>query len=269
MKLKLSLATLSACLILYTTANAQWQLSGTSQYITNGTVGIGTTPVAAFKLAVGNALSGISNLAIFGYSNITDNRSVSVQQLGNASSATQYFFMNGGLGTSSTFGSPLLTSMYTPTFGLESNDNNLNFIVAAAGTNVAPIRAMTFNSSGNVLINRTTQVNGAYKLDVNGDARFNKVVVNTTGADYVFGPKYRLLSMQELQSYITEHHHLPGVAPASEMQQEGLNVGDNQTVLLSKIEELTLYLLEQNKKLEAQQKKIARLEKLLQQKGIN
>jgi hypothetical protein len=269
MRSKLTLTTALSCLILCT-ANAQtWSTSGSNLYFNTGTVGIGTTPTT-FKLTVGGSLvaNSISTLAIFGYSNISDNRSVSIQQMGNASSASQYFFLNGGLGTSSTFGSPRLTSMYTPSFGLESNDNNLNIIVAPAGTNQTPVRAMSFLNNGNVLIGKTVQTNTSYILDVNGTGRFNKMIVNTTGADYVFDTKYQLLSMQAVEKYINEHHHLPGIQPASQMQQEGLNVGENQTALLGKIEELTLYLLQQNKKLDEQRKKIDHLEKLLRQHGL-
>ena len=106
-----------------------------------------------------------------------------------------------------------------------------------------------------------------YKLDVYGNLRANEVVVNTTGADYVFDTAYRLPSLQSLDKYIHAHHHLPDIAPASEMQEQGLSVGENQTVLLKKIEELSLYIIEQNKKSEElsqhildQDKKMAKMQ---------
>ncbi len=110
---------------------------------------------------------------------------------------------------------------------------------------------MTIKDGGNVLIGKTSQTNTGYKLDVNGDGRFNEVVVNTTGADYVFDPGYRLSSLPALDAYVRKEHHLPGITPAAQMQQEGLDIGDNQTRLLAKIEELTLYLIEQNKETQA------------------
>lgn len=103
-----------------------------------------------------------------------------------------------------------------------------------------------------------------YKLDVNGSIRANKVVVNTTGADFVFDPAYDLLPLSKLGKYIQVHRHLPGIQPATEMQQQGLDVGDNQTKLLQKIEELTLYVIDLNAKLTAQQELIAEQARMLE-----
>lgn len=117
------------------------------------------------------------------------------------------------------------------------------------------------SDNGNVLIGKVAQANTTYKLDVAGKIRADKLVVNTTGADFVFDPTYNLLPLPELGKYITQHRHLPGIQPAREMQQEGLDVGQNQTKLLQKIEELTLYIIELNKKVTEQEKKINALEK--------
>jgi len=108
---------------------------------------------------------------------------------------------------------------------------------------------MTFLPNGNVLIGQTTQVNASYILDVNGSVRANAVTVNATGADFVFAPSYKLLSLPELSNFIQKNHHLPEIASAKEMQTNGLNVGDNQIKLLQKVEELTLYLIEKDKQL--------------------
>ncbi|MRG45938.1 hypothetical protein GFS24_12490 [Chitinophaga sp. SYP-B3965] len=117
------------------------------------------------------------------------------------------------------------------------------------------------SDNGNVLIGKITQANATYKLDVAGKIRADKVVVNTTGADFVFDSTYSLMSLPALGKYVKEHRHLPGIQPATTMQQEGLDVGDNQTKLLQKIEELTLYIIDLNKKVEEQEKKINALEK--------
>jgi hypothetical protein len=97
-------------------------------------------------------------------------------------------------------------------------------------------------------------------LDVNGNARMNEVVVNSTGADFVFAPAYHLPSLQYLDSYIHQQHHLPGIASASQMQKEGMDLGENQTRLLQKVEELTLYIIEQNKKIDALTDRVKELE---------
>jgi hypothetical protein len=127
---------------------------------------------------------------------------------------------------------------------------------------------------GVVLIGQTTYRAGAatgrYKLDVLGGVRANSIVVNTDGADFVFAKNYRLRPLSEVESFIQANHHLPEIAPAAQMQAEGVSVGELQTQLLQKVEELTLYLIEQNKQLreqskqlESQHQKIEALEKQL------
>jgi hypothetical protein len=118
-------------------------------------------------------------------------------------------------------------------------------------------------SSGKIAIGTTDMINiGSYSLAVNGDAIFNKVKVKVyPWADYVFKDDYPLLPLNELEKFIQTHKHLPGVPAATEVEKEGLDVGSNQTLLLKKIEELTLYMIEQNKKISEQQSEIKKLQK--------
>jgi len=106
------------------------------------------------------------------------------------------------------------------------------------------------------------------KLAVNGNICATKVRVAQTGcwADYVFNTGYRLRPLSEVEQYINQNHHLPEVPSAEEVEKNGLDVGDNQATLLKKIEELTLYVIEQNKKLESQQQQIDALKKELNNK---
>lgn len=125
------------------------------------------------------------------------------------------------------------------------------------------------NSSGNVGIGTTTP---QAKLAVNGDIYSKKVKVTQTGwPDYVFSNSYKLPSLKYVESFIKKHKHLPEVPSAKEVQEEGLNLGDNQALLLQKIEELTLYAIEQNRKIEIlttqfkeQSKKISALQESLE-----
>lgn len=114
--------------------------------------------------------------------------------------------------------------------------------------------------SGNVLIGKNTQTNTTYKLDVAGKGRFDEVVVNTSGADFVFAPNYKLRSLSEVEQHIKEKGHLPEVPSATEMQENGLSVSEMQTKLLQKVEELTLYVIEQNKIIKTQEERIKALE---------
>jgi hypothetical protein len=116
--------------------------------------------------------------------------------------------------------------------------------------------AMRITGAGNVGIGTTDTKN--YKFAVNGSAIFTKVVVKaySNWPDYVFHANYRLRPLSEVEEYIKQYHHLPEVVSAEEVEKNGLDVGDNQATLLKKIEELTLYMIEQNKKIEALNKKI-------------
>jgi hypothetical protein len=103
-------------------------------------------------------------------------------------------------------------------------------------------------------------VSPGYKLDVIGTIRAREIKVDLTGADFVFENEYKLMPLTELEKFIKINKHLPEIATAKEMQESGANLGDLNTKLLQKIEELTLYTIEQNKKLEKQNEKILLLE---------
>jgi hypothetical protein len=105
-------------------------------------------------------------------------------------------------------------------------------------------QVMVLKQGGNVGIG--TNIPG-YKLDIAGTARAEEVIVESAGADFVFEDDYDLRSLEEVEQFIGEHGHLPEIPSAEQMQAGGMQVGDMQTKLLQKIEELTLYIIEQNK----------------------
>jgi hypothetical protein len=123
----------------------------------------------------------------------------------------------------------------------------------------ANLERLTITAAGDVGIGT---VSPQSKLAVNGQITSTKVKVTQTGwSDYVFHKSYQLPSLEYVEAYIKQHQHLPDVPSASDVEKDGLDVGDNQAILLKKIEELTLYMIEQNKKLEQQIKKSNQLEK--------
>ncbi|MGB3467345.1 MAG: hypothetical protein WBA74_18825 [Cyclobacteriaceae bacterium] len=85
------------------------------------------------------------------------------------------------------------------------------------------------------------------------------VVRDVTGADFVFDTDYDLRSLEEIEAFVKENKHLPEIAPAKVMHEEGLELGEMNIKLLQKVEELTLYLIEQNKKIEALQQEVSNL----------
>lgn len=80
-------------------------------------------------------------------------------------------------------------------------------------------------------------------------------------ADYVFKKEYQLKSLEDVEKHIIEKGHLPNIPTAQEVLENGINVADMNSKLLEKIEELTLYSIEQNKKLQQQSEKIEKLER--------
>jgi hypothetical protein len=115
-----------------------------------------------------------------------------------------------------------------------------------------------FDGRGNLGIGTK---NPQSRLAVNGKLTAKEVEVTLSGwSDFVFDKNYSLITLEDLEKYIYENRHLPDVASEKEVLENGLNLGQNNAVLLQKIEELTLYLIEQNKTLKAQNDKISDME---------
>jgi hypothetical protein len=134
-------------------------------------------------------------------------------------------------------------------------DNELEFLNAWSSTvaidnDLNLTSRFYINGSGNVGIGTT---NPQSLLSVKGKITAQEVEVTMTGwSDFVFQKNYKLISLEDLQKYIAENRHLPDVPSEQEVKEKGLNLGQNDAVLLQKIEELTLYLIEQNKTLKTQ-----------------
>jgi hypothetical protein len=108
-------------------------------------------------------------------------------------------------------------------------------------------------------------INPSDKLVVDGNIKAKKLIITQTGwADYVFKPNYNLMSLDSLNHFIKEKQHLPGISDEKAIIKEGNDLGNTQVLLLKKIEELTLYIIQLNNKIEKQSKEI----KQLQQKKI-
>ncbi|WP_246008718.1 hypothetical protein [Chryseobacterium lactis] len=113
--------------------------------------------------------------------------------------------------------------------------------------------------------------NGNALLNGKLEAKEIKVTLIPT-ADFVFDEKYDLPKLEDVEKHIKEKKHLPEIASAKVMEKEGVNMGEFQIQLLQKIEELTLYSIEQNKQLKSQSELLKsqneKIEKLQEENSI-
>nr|WP_320120072.1 hypothetical protein [uncultured Marinifilum sp.] len=100
-------------------------------------------------------------------------------------------------------------------------------------------------SNGNVGIG--TQAPGSFKLSVNGTIRAKEIKVEANWADFVFEDDYQLRDLSELEVFIKQNGHLPDMPSEKEVDSEGISLGEMNSKLLQKIEELTLYTIQLQK----------------------
>ncbi|WP_159075846.1 tail fiber protein [Muricauda brasiliensis] len=105
---------------------------------------------------------------------------------------------------------------------------------------------------------------GAYQLAVKGKIRAEEIKVETGWADYVFKEGYNLPTLEEVERHIKEKGHLINIPSAEEVSQNGVELGEMNKLLLEKIEELTLYTLQQEKEIQQYQKDMLLLNKKLE-----
>ncbi|QEM09135.1 DUF4200 domain-containing protein [Mucilaginibacter rubeus] len=154
-------------------------------------------------------------------------------ELGPVSStgAVPYFDFHFGSGTSQDYNVRLQNSANNE-FTIQTNSGGTVFAVTGSTVGIG-----------------TTDTKG-YKLGVNGSMIATSVTVKLYGswADYVFKPTYKLPSLSAVKSYIQQHRHLPEIPSAEEIEKDGLNVGEMNKLLMKKVEELTLYAIENEQK---------------------
>lgn len=133
---------------------------------------------------------------------------------------------------------------------------NTNNSISLTG-NIMTLSASGFSyTNGNVAIG--TMPNNDYKLAVKGVIRSEEVVVElmTSWPDYVFASDYSLPKLNEVKAFVNKNGHLPGLPSASQVSEEGLGLGDINAKLLEKIEELTLYIIEQEERIQKLEEKL-------------
>jgi len=205
-------------------AQAQWSQGGSGTiYYNGGNVGIGTTtPAAQFQVnGLGAPISSGWNIAQL--ARFSD---------GGAGSNSGFVFDTGATGPTGLRG-----------FYVGKGNQQLSFVRFDSSGASAPAVDMTIASSGNVGIGT---VSPQYPLSVNGVIQAKEVIVNTGWPDYVFDPNYHLPSLEEVSDYVSREHHLPGIPSQAQVEKNGVSLGDVQSKMLAKIEELTLLLIQEH-----------------------
>lgn len=151
------------------------------------------------------------------------------------------------------------------------NDGTLNAVIAANNSDLIFGRDISGsfneymriqNGSGEVAIG-TSDFSGDHKLRVEGSIGAREIKVEASDwSDFVFENDYELRTLEEVEQHINANGHLPEIPSEAEVSENGINLGEMDAKLLQKIEELTLYLIEQNKQNKESQMRIERLEKL-------
>ncbi len=232
-------------------------------YLAAGTSGlVATSPTSSFqtylKLTASTSNTGASSNKI---QFVTYGNEVKMSVLG-----------NGNVGIGTTIPSSIL-ELYSATnqdtkleitqlgqrsyaLGMDSANDDFKITDKTGSTDRLIIKAGT----GNIGIG-TTDTFG-YKLAVNGTIGAKEVIVETTSLwpDYVFGEEYKLPSLNEVEAFAKTNKHLPNVPNQQEVKENGVNVGEMNVILLKKIEELTLYIIEQQKQINSLTEKVNALE---------
>lgn len=219
---------------------------------TTGNAGIGTTSPKS-KLEIYDVLN--MKLA-FG-----------VIPTGSASNEPTILFSRWSGNSDNTYTSNSIHTLFSPT-GTNGNNFGLAFstIPLHANNNFsgAVVRMFISNNNGYIGIG---SINPDEKLTVKGKIHAEEVRVDlSVPADYVFQKYYTgkselksdyvMPTLADVEAYTKENNHLPNVPSAQEIKDKGLQLGEMSNILLQKIEELTLYIIEQNKKIEKLEAKI-------------
>lgn len=210
-------------------ALAQWSTGSSGAiYYNGGNVGVGTSsPGSVLTVAGGEYNSGlqVTSSSTAGTGIQLYNTATSGHAWDIFSSGPGLFLGSGGLG------------IYDETSG------SYRFVITASGN----VGIDTYDPQNTLSVNTTVQA--------------KEVVVNTGWSDFVFAPDYHLVPLSEIKDYVSANHHLPDIPSAAEVDKNGVNLGEMESKLLAKVEELTLHMIaaeERSKLLEEQNRDLRR-----------
>ncbi len=147
-----------------------------------------------------------------------------------------------------------------PGYGLYYSDPGDQFIMRSTPTDTTP--SLVVDLDGNWVTIATDTPKPGYELSVNGQVVCEELLVEdmVNWPDYVFEASYPLRPLSEVEAHILAKKHLPGIPTAEEVKRDGLPIGEMQKRMMEKIEELTLYVIDQNKRLATQEQRILELQ---------
>ncbi|PRD44961.1 hypothetical protein C5745_18830 [Sphingobacterium haloxyli] len=151
--------------------------------------------------------------------------------------------------------------------------NNVQVLEHTKETGDFYIRSVAYqvpNDNGNLILNDIGGFVGIgtsrpkEKLSVNGNIRAREIKVEIANwPDYVFRKDYELKPLSEVERYINENGHLPEIPKAEDVENEGVSLGEMNKLLLKKVEELTLHLIEKEKNIEGLKQELKNMRKEL------
>lgn len=150
-----------------------------------------------------------------------------------------------------------------------SNSNVNNYLVlqpswgnTGVGTYTPNAKLHVNGTTGILVGGNSARIATGYQLSVDGKIMAEEVTVQNSTAwpDYVFANDYKLMPLNELEASINKNKHLPNIPSAALVEKEGISLGQMNRKLMEKVEELTLYIIDLNKKNEALTQKVQQLE---------
>ncbi|HKM93745.1 MAG TPA: hypothetical protein VJY41_08850 [Prolixibacteraceae bacterium] len=229
----------AALVLVGMSVSAQWNTSGTKIYYNDGNVGVGVSnPLLKLHVASSSApniLVHNNSVSGVGGANFT---------MWDQASNSQYIFKSYSAGNGG--------------FKIRDNSNSIDVLTIQNNSMADAIfikEGGFVGIGGNVNPQTALDVNGTiscYDIASNGKITTKEVEVTLTGwPDYVFEDDYQLSPLSEVESFINENGHLPGIKSAKEIEENGLSLGEMNKQLMEKVEELTLYVIQLQKEVDS------------------
>ncbi|MFZ4402431.1 MAG: hypothetical protein ACOYO1_20560, partial [Bacteroidales bacterium] len=225
----------------YSSSNLNLQTAGTTRMTilnNNGNVGIGTNnPQSKFHIANSSPLGNVAGNYI---------------PLTRIENNTGNVFLINDFTLRETNGTDWISTSYIRGISIDNSFLDPKTTLRSWIKQNPFAEKIDFGSSGKTYMSiRKDQTTQKSLLIVDGTIHAQEVIVdlNTSLADFVFHPNYNLMPLNEVEQFVKTNSHLPEIPSATEVSKNGMSIGEMQNKLLQKIEELTLYVIEQQKQI--------------------